>query len=111
MSNRKINVSGGIPIMETHLPPKYLRIGRLSLSDIMYMLGKINRVIKNAKARPNIIVQDNGFQNTALSPPKNIWGFNSENNLTKLILNPMASGMRASIAASAVRRTGIIRVL
>ena len=40
MMIRKIKVSGGMPIMETHLPPKYRRIGLFSLSAIRYMLGK-----------------------------------------------------------------------
>src|SRR6185369_7607699 len=63
---RNINVSGGIPIMEIHLPPKYLRIGRLSRSAIRYILGRINSVMKKAKASPKMIVQESGFQNTAL---------------------------------------------
>ncbi len=67
--------------------------------------------MKNANASPKIMVQDNGFQNTALSPPKKICGFNSANRVTKLILNPIASGMSASIAASAVSNTGMILVL
>ena len=97
--------------MDIHFPPKYLRIGRFSLSAIRYMLGRMKRVIKKANARPKIMVQDNGFQKTALSPPKNICGFNSANRATKFILKPMARGIRASIAASAVSNTGIILVL
>jgi hypothetical protein len=63
-------VKGGIPRNETHLPPQWRRIGRLSRSAIRYMLGTMNRVMKKAKARPKMMVQDSGFQNTALSPPK-----------------------------------------
>ena len=107
---RKMNVRGGMPITDTHLPPKYRRIGLLNLSAIMYILGKINSVIKKANANPNMIVQDKGFQNTALSPPKNICGLSSANRVTKLILNPTARGINARIAAKAVSKTGIILV-
>ena len=55
---RKIMVSGGIPIIDTQRPPKYLRIGRFNLSAIRYILGRINNVMKNAKARPNMMVHD-----------------------------------------------------
>ena len=96
------NVNGGIPSMEIHLPPYCLRIGRLSLSAIRYMLGTIMSVIKNANASPKIIVHESGFQKRALSPPKNMWGLRSANMVTKLILKPIASGINASIAASAV---------
>ncbi len=58
-----------------------------------------------------MMVHDSGFQNTALSPPKNICGLSSANSVTKLILNPIASGIRARIAASAVSNTGMILVL
>src|ERR1700676_1556579 len=88
---RKINVSGGIPIMDTHLPPKYLRIGLFSLSAIRYILGRMNSVMKKANASPKMIVQDNGFQKTALSPPKKICGLRSAKSVTKLILNPIAN--------------------
>ncbi len=77
-------------------------------SAIRYMLGRINKVMKKANARPNMMVQESGFQNTALSPPKNICGFRSANRVTKLILNPTAKGINASIAASAVSNTGMI---
>ena len=63
-------VNGGMPSMEIHLPPNCLRIGRLSLSAIRYMLGTIMSVIKNANASPKIIVHESGFQKRALSPPK-----------------------------------------
>ena len=70
----KINkiVSGGIPNMLIHLPPYILRIGRRKRSAIKYMLGTMNRVMKNAKERPKMIVHDSGFQNVTLSPPKKI---------------------------------------
>ena len=69
------------------------------------------KVMKNAKVNPKIIVQASGFQKRALSPPKNIWGFNSENIFTKSILNPIPNGINARIAARAVSKTGIILVL
>src|SRR5690348_1417060 len=56
-------VNGGMPIIEIHLPPNMRRIGRFSLSAIRYMLGTITSVIKNANAKPKMIVHDNGFQN------------------------------------------------
>lgn len=66
----KRKIIGGIPINETHLPPNVLRIGRLSLSAIKYILGTITRVRKKATVSPKIIVQDKGPQNATLSPPK-----------------------------------------
>src|SRR5690348_4462428 len=102
MSGINNSVSGGIPRMEIHFPPYCLRIGRFSLSAIRYILGTIIKVIKKANARPNMIVHDKGFQKTTLSPPKKIWGFSSEKVVTKLILKPIAKGIRAKIAASAV---------
>ena len=80
-------VNGGIPRIEIHFPPNILLIGRLNLSAIKYIPGTISRVIKKAKAKPKIMVHDNGFQNTTLSPPKKICGLNSENNVMKLMLN------------------------
>ena len=74
------------------------------------MAGTIISVIKKANANPNMMVHDNGFQNLALSPPKNMWGFSSENMVIKLMLKPIANGINASIAASAVSSTGIILV-
>ena len=69
-SRRKTIVKGGMPRKEIHFPPQWRRIGLLSRSEITYMLGTIKSVIKKAKARPKMMVQDRGFQNTALSPPK-----------------------------------------
>ena len=66
----KIKVKGGIPRKEIHLPPKCRRIGLFNRSAIRYMLGTMNSVMKKANARPNMIVQDKGFQKTELSPPK-----------------------------------------
>ena len=70
MRYRNMGVNGGIPKKEIHLPPYILRIGLFNRSAIRYMLGTMNRVMKKAKANPKIIVQDSGFQKTALSPPK-----------------------------------------
>ena len=56
------------------------------------------------------MVSESGFQNAALSPPKKMCGFRSEKRVTKLILKPMANGINAKIAASAVKSTGTIRV-
>ena len=67
--------------------------------------------MKNANINPNIKVQLNGFQKETLSPPKKICGFNSLNKVTKLMLNPMAIGIKPRIAANAVSNTGIILVL
>ena len=75
------------------------------------MAGTSISVIKNANAKPKIIVQLSGFQKTTLSPPKKICGSKSENRVTKLILKPTAMGMKARMAANAVSNTGIIRVL
>ena len=72
MSGINNKVSGGIPRKDIHFPPYILRIGLLNLSAIRYMLGTINKVIKNAKVKPNMIVQESGFQNALLSPPKKI---------------------------------------
>ena len=83
-------VSGGIPSIEIHFPPYCLRIGRFSLSAIRYILGTMMSVIKNANAKPKMIVHASGFQKTALSPPKKMCGFNSENMVTKLMLKPIA---------------------
>ena len=74
------------------------------------MLGTINRVIKNANAKPKMIVQDNGPQNTTLSPPKKMFGLKCWNKVTQLILNPTASGNRPRIVANAVSMTGMIRI-
>ena len=68
----KSSVNGGIPMIEIHLPPNCLCIGRFNLSAIRYILGTITNVIKKAKVNPNIIVQARGFQKEALSPPKKI---------------------------------------
>ena len=65
-------VIGGMPSMDIHFPPNMLRIGLLNLSAMIYILGTITSVMKNANANPNMIVHDNGFQNVALSPPKNM---------------------------------------
>ena len=97
--------------MEIHFPPNCLCIGRFNLSAIRYILGTMTSVMKNAKVNPNIIVQASGFQKEALSPPKKICGFNSENMVTKLILNPMANGKSAAMDASEVNNTGIILIL
>jgi hypothetical protein len=67
--------------------------------------------MKNANASPNIMVQLSGFQNATLSPPKKICGFSSENKVIKLMLKPIAIGIKPSIAATAVKSTGIILVL
>src|ERR1700709_1178196 len=69
-SSRKMKVKGGIPRKDIHLPPKWRRMGLLSLSASRYILGTMNRVMKKAKVRPKMMVQDRGFQKTALSPPK-----------------------------------------
>ena len=89
---------------DIHLPPNCLLIGLLKRSAIKYIPGTMNSVIKNANAKPKMIVQLNGFQNATLSPPKKICGFSSENNVTKLILKPTAIGIKARIAATAVPR-------
>ena len=65
-------VNGGMPRKEIHLPPNILRIGLFKRSAIRYIPGTISKVIKKAKARPKIMVQESGFQNTTLSPPKKI---------------------------------------
>ena len=75
------------------------------------MEGTMINVIKNANAKPKIIVQLNGFQKATLSPPKKICGFNEENNEIKLILNPTAIGINPKMAANAVNNTGMMRVL
>ncbi len=82
-----------------------------NLSAIRYILGTRIRVMKNANVNPKMIVHDNGFQKAALSPPKNIFGLRSVNRVTKLILKPIAKGISARMAASAVSNTGMIRVL
>ena len=99
-----------MPSILIHFPPNIFRIGLLNLSAIRYIAGTITSVIKNANVNPKMIVQLNGFQKTALSPPKKICGFKLENASTKSILKPVANGINASIAASAVSNTGIIRV-
>ena len=59
------SVNGGIPIIDTHLPPYILRMGLLSLSAIRYIPGTITSVIKNAEINPKMIVHASGFQNLA----------------------------------------------
>ena len=86
-------------------------MGLFNLSAIRYIAGTINNVIKNANINPHIIVSESGFQKATLSPPKKICGFKSVNKVTKLILNPTASGINARMAASAVSNTGTILVL
>ena len=71
--NKKI--SGGMPKKLIHFPPNMVLMGRFNLSAIRYMAGTKTRVIKNANAKPKMIVQLNGFQNALLSPPKKICGF------------------------------------
>ena len=61
ISGIKRMVNGGIPSMEIHLPPNILRMGLLNLSAIRYMPGTMNSVIKNANAKPKMIVQDKWF--------------------------------------------------
>ena len=95
-----MRVNGGIPNMLIHFPPKCLRIGRRNLSAIIYMPGTMNKVMKKANINPKIKVQLKGFQKATLSPPKKICGFNSLNKVTKLILNPIAIGMKPNIAVS-----------
>ena len=62
--------------------------------------------MKKANANPNMIVQASGFQKIALSPPKKICGLSSENIVTKLMLNPIANGIRAEIADGAETEAG-----
>src|SRR5947209_1623817 len=100
------NVNGGMPRKDIHLPPYILRIGRLRRSEMRYIPGTINKVMKKAKAKPKMIVHDNGFQNTTLSPPKKMCGFRSENSVMKLMLKPKAMGINPRIAARAVNNTG-----
>ena len=57
-----------------------------------------------------MIVQLNGPQNTTLSPPKKICGFNFWKNETKLILNPTANGNNPNMVAIAVNITGMILI-
>ena len=66
----KAIVNGGMPRIDTHFPPYILLIGLLKRSEIKYMLGTISKVMKKANAKPKMMVQESGFQNTALSPPK-----------------------------------------
>ena len=56
------------------------------------------------------MVQDRGPQNATLSPPKYRCGLPSLNKVAKSILNPIASGIRPSMVAVAVSKTGVIRV-
>ncbi len=107
----KTIVSGGIPTIDIHFPPNILLIGLLKRSAIRYILGTTISVIKNADINPNIIVQANGFQNDALSPPIHICGSRCSNIDTKLILKPTPNGINPNIAARAVSITGMIRVL
>ncbi len=57
-----------------------------------------------------MIVQLSGPQNTTLSPPKKILGRRWENNPAKSILNPTASGNNPRMVATAVSKTGMIRI-
>ena len=84
---------------------------RFRRSAIKYILGINSKVSMVAKIKPKIMVQLKGPQNTTLSPPKKMCGFNSENKVSKLIFSPTASGINPSTAAMAVRITGVIRVL
>ena len=86
-------VNGGMPSILIQVPPNKRRIGRFNRSAIRYILGTITKVIKNANVNPKMMVQDNGFQNLALSPPKKMCGSSSENIRTKSMLKPMAKGM------------------
>ena len=74
------------------------------------MAGTTNNVMKNANINPQMMVSANGFQNTALSPPKKMCGLSSVNRVMKLMLKPMAKGIKARMAAKAVSNTGTILV-
>jgi len=69
---KRIAIIGSKPKKDTHLPPNLFLIGLFNLSAIKYIAGTISKVIKNANAKPKIIVHERGFQNTTLSPPKKI---------------------------------------
>jgi len=99
------------PSNATNLVPKNLSIGLLKRSAIRYILGTITSVKKKENIKPKMMVQLNGPQNTTLSQPKKICGFNSVNSFTKSILKQTANGNRPSMVAKAVSNTGMILIL
>ena len=82
------------PRSEIHFPWKNFVMGLFNRSAIKYIAGTINSVMKNANINPHMMVSDNGFQKTALSPPKKICGIRSVNNVTKLIVSHKETTMK-----------------